>query len=47
MSLVSLPRIRESTLAMKCLMFVAKIKFLIRRQIVHNKRQFDLVLDVN
>jgi len=47
MSIVSLLRVRESTLAMKCLMSVAKIKFLIRLQTFHNKRQFDLVLDVN
>jgi len=47
MSVVSPLRVRESTLAMKCLMSFAKIKILIRRQTVHNKRQFDLVLDVN
>ena len=38
MSVVSLLRVKESTLTLKCLISVAKIKFLIRRQIVHNKR---------
>jgi len=47
MSVVSPLRVRESTLAVKCLMSVAKIKLLIRRQIVHSKRQFDLFLDDN
>jgi len=47
MSVVSLLRVRESTSAMKCLMSVEKINFFIRLQIVNNKRQIDLVLDVN
>ena len=47
MSVVSLLRVRESTSAMKCLMSVENINFFIRLQIVNNKRQIDLVLDVN